>query len=253
MIEIEDVIILLLSVLIIILLFSLKKNENFETVNHNENFETVNHNENFETVNNDKNWLAEGYKLLPYPNFYQVFGSNDLNRTLEFPGNYNWKLFTNTRLLEKEGLACLISTNNPPFYNFDDTIRLTGFSKPSAVIGLMTPTNITPTGQWLKGFEWYGVSKFGEDKNAKNVIVWANHKKSTDIKLNNENLVDDAIKLFEFELPSDASLSGPKIFTIPTYNRNNNPPFTTYYFQILNNWGNSYYVKVGGIVPYFEI
>jgi hypothetical protein len=243
MIEIEDVIILLLTLFIIILLIP-KKNQNSELLKKNENFESL---------NTDSKWIAEGYKLLPFPNFYQIFGSNDLSRTLEFPGNYNWKLFTNTTLLEKEGLASLISTTNPPFYNFDDTIRLTGFSKPSAVIGLMTPTKISPSGLWLKSFDWYGVSKFGEDKNAKDVIIWANHKNSTDIKLNNQNLIEDAVKLFEFQVPSDASLNGPKKFNIPNYNKNNHPPFTTFYFQILNNWGNGDTVKVGAIVPYFDI
>ena len=171
----------------------------------------------------------------------------------EFPGNNNWKLFTNTKPLEGEGLASLICSTNPPFYNFDDKIRLTGFSKKSTVIGLMTPSKISPSGQWLKGFEWYGVSRLGEDKNAKDVIVWANHKKSTDIKLNSEGLVDDAVKLLQFHVPQEASLAGSIFFNINDYKTFNHPPFTTYYFQILNNWGNPDTVKVSSIVPYFEI
>jgi hypothetical protein len=234
MIEIEYVIILLLSIFIIILLIQ-KKNENFEL------------------LDNDTKWILEGYKLMPFPNFYEVFGSNDLSKTFEFPGNNNWKLFTNTKLFEKEGLASLISTTNPPFYNFDDNIRLTGFYDTSAVIGLMTPNKILPSGQWLKGFNWYGASRFGEDKNAKDVIVWANHKKSTDIKLNNQNIIEDAIQLLKFQVPKDANLVGPIYFTIPNYQTNNNPPFTTYYFQILNNWGDTNTVKIGAIVPYFNI
>lgn len=232
--EIEDVIILLLTIFIIILLLS-KKNENFQT------------------LNNELGLLGERYKLMPFPNFYQVFSQNDLSRTLEFPGDYNWKLFTDKKLIPKEGLAALISTENPPFYNFDQSIRYTGFYGTSVVIGLMTPTKLSPTGQWLIAFEWYGASNFGEDLNAKDIIVWANHKKTTDISLNSQNLIDDAIKLYEFQLPKERSLLGPKKYQIPAYRRDNHPPFTTYYFQILNNWGNKDYIKVGAIVPYFEI
>jgi hypothetical protein len=233
--EIEDVIILLLSILIVFLIIR-KKNENFELMD-----------------SDLTTWQLQGYKLMNIPNFYEIFGSNNLDTTFEFPGKNNWKLFTNTKSLEQEGLASLISTNNPPFYNFDDNIRLTGFSKTSAVIGLMTPTKISPSGQWLKGFEWYGVSRLGEDKNAKDIIVWANHKTSTDIKLNNEGLIEDAVKLLQVQIPIDASLSGSIYFEISDYKSFNHPPFTTFYFQILNNWGNNDTVKVGAIVPYFEI
>ena len=245
--EIENVIILLLSILIIVFLIQ-KKNENFELSEPQTQPQTQPQPQPQKITN----WILDGYKLVPIPNFYEIFGSNNLNTTFEFPGKNNWKLFTNTKLLEKEGLASLISTTNPPFYNFDDNIRLTGFSKPSTVIGLMTPSNIIPSGQWLKGFEWYGVSRFGVDKNAKDIIIWGNHKKSTDIKLNKEGLIEDAIKLVSLQIPQESSLSGSIYFNIPFYKNLNHPPFTTYYFQILINWGNPYTVKVGAIVPYFE-
>lgn len=255
--NVEDFIILLLSFLIIFLIIK-NKSEKFETMNNsgnnsgnNTSNNTGNNTDNKEILSTNLDLL--GYKLMPVPNFYEIFGSNKLDTVFEFPGNNNWKLFTNTKPLEYEGLASLISSTNPPFYNFDDKIRLTGFSKKSTVIGLMTPSKISPSGQWLKGFEWYGVSRLGEDKNAKDVIVWANHKKSTDIKLNSEGLVDDAVKLLQFHVPQEASLAGSIFFNINDYKTFNHPPFTTYYFQILNNWGNKENVKVNSIVPYFEI
>jgi hypothetical protein len=236
--DIEDFIILILIFLILLLIIQ-NKNENFETLNTNTNLLS--------------NWILEGYKLLSFPNFYEVFGSNDLNKTFEFPGLNNWKLFTNTNLVDKEGLASLISTKNPPFYNFNDDIRLTGFNNTKAIIGLMTPTKQKPSGLWLKGFEWYGVSNIGEDKNARDVIVWANHKETTDIKINNQGLIEDAVKLLQFEVPISASLGGSIYFDIAQYNNFNHPPFTTFYFQILNNWGNKETVKVGAIVPHFNL
>jgi hypothetical protein len=239
--DIEDFIILILIVLILLSILH-NKNENFETLDSlNTNTDIL------------SKWKLEGYKLLSFPNFYEVFGSNNLNKSFEFPGLNNWKLFTNTNLIEKEGLASLISTTNPPFYNFDENIRLTGFSNTKSIIGLMTPTKQKPSGLWLKGFEWYGVSNIGEDKNAREVIVWANHKQTTDIKINNQGLIEDAVKLLQFEVPINASLGGSIYFDIEQYNNFNHPPFTTFYFQILNNWGNKETVKVGAIVPYFDL
>jgi hypothetical protein len=232
--EIEDIIILLICAFIIILLIPKKKNENFKSIENNE-------------IN------TEGRKLIPFPNFYEVFGSNNLNTTFEFPGTNNWKLFTNTPTLPDEGLPSLISTLNPTFYNFDDKIRLTGFSKNSAVIGLMTPTKIANSGQWMKSFDWGGVSNVGSSKNAKNVVLWGNHKKTTDININKDGKIDDAIEIFRFSVPEYASLGGTLNFKIKNYNSFDNLPFTTYYFQILDNWGDADTVKVNCIIPYFEI
>jgi len=242
----EQIIILLLIALVIYLLYNKTEYENF---NMNEN------------SNNNKDiseyWKLRGYNLLKVPNFFEVFGLNNLSKNFEFVGDNNWKLFTNTDLIKDEGLASLLSSNN-----FDDirmydpsgkNLRVTGFKKPSAVIGIMTPTKIAPSGQWLKSFIWIGTSNWIENTNAKKVILWANHKNNIDIKLNKNGLIDDAIKIYEFEVGQKDTLLTGKEYFIDNYKSKNHPPFTTYYFQIINNWGNPNTVKVGGLILNYEI
>lgn len=108
--NVEDFIILLLSFLIIFLIIK-NKNENFEIMNDSDNAD--NNTENKKDLITSLELL--GYKLMPVPNFYEIFGSNKLDTMFEFPGNNNWKLFTNTKPLEGEGLASLICSTNPPF------------------------------------------------------------------------------------------------------------------------------------------
>jgi len=242
----EQIIILLLTALVIYLLYNKTEYENFDM---NEN------------SNNNKDiseyWKLRGYNLLKVPNFFEVFGLNNLSKNFEFAGDNNWKLFTNTDLIKDEGLASLLSSNN-----FDDirmydpsgkNLRVTGFKKPSAVIGIMTPTKIAPSGQWLKSFIWIGTSNWIENTNAKKVILWANHKNNIDIKLNKNGLIDDAIKIYEFEVGQKDTLLTGKEYFIDNYKSKNHPPFTTYYFQIINNWGNPNTVKVGGLILNYEI
>ena len=210
--------------------------------------------EQFDQTNNIES-IPNIRSTIHVPNFYDVFGYKTLTKMFEFPGEYNWKLFTNTDLVPNEGLPSLLCSDNPLFYNINSNmiIRLVGFKKPSAIIGIMTPTNIPSSGQWLKSFDWYGVSNVGKEKNAKKVVIWANHKNNIEIKLNKDNIIEDAVKVFEFEVPFEASLTGPIRFNIDNYKLYNHSPFTTYYFQIVDNWGDPNTVKVGCIIPYYEI
>jgi hypothetical protein len=256
--EIEDIIILILTILIIFFIFD-RKRENFES----------------ESGSVIKESELEGFKLMRVPNFYEVFGSINLNKTFEFPGVNNWKLFTNTKLIENEGLASLICSDNPPFYNIydkfpqDKNIRMTGFSirnnnnknfETSVVIGIMTPIFDKPynSGQWLKGFEWFGYSKLDDDKkNARDIVIWANRNQSTNIEFNDAGEIKGADKLLEITIPQQATSTGPISFIIDNYNytkrKKEISPYTTYYFQILNNWDDPNTVKVSAIVPHFEI
>jgi hypothetical protein len=242
----EQIIILLLIALIIYLIYNKKEYENFNITKNSDN-----------NIDINEYWKLRGYNLLKIPNFFEVFGLKNLSKNFEFMGDNNWKLFTNTDLIKDEGLASLISTDK-----FDDirmydpsgkNIRVTGFKKPSAVIGIMTPTKITPSGQWLKSFIWIGSSNWIENTNAKKVILWANHKNNIDIKLNKDGLIDDAIKIYEFEVGQQDTLLTGKEYFINNYKSKNHPPYTTYYFQIINNWGNPNTVKVGGLILNYEI
>jgi hypothetical protein len=241
--EQKEIILLLLILLVIYLIYNKNNNENFSiTIKSNSKSEEI-----------SEYWKSRNYKVQKVPNFFERFGLSDLNKNLVFTKENNWKLFTNTNLIEDEGLASLISSDNPPFYDIKDKKRVTGFKKTSAVIGIMTPTTTTnPPGQWLKSFIWIGANT-DANVNAKKVIIWANHNTNTDIKLDKDGLVDDAIKIFEFEVGQNETLAGGKKYFIENYKSMNHPPFTTYYFQILNNWGNPNTVKVGGLILEYEI
>jgi hypothetical protein len=244
----EEIIILLLIALVIYLIYNKTEYENFNITENSDINKEI-----------SEDLKLKGYKLIKVPNFFQVFGLNNLSRNFEFPGDNdnNWKLFTNTDLIENEGLASLISFDKfdeiPMYDTSGKHIRVTGFKKPSAVIGIMTPTKIAPSGQWLKSFIWIGSSNWIQNTNAKKVILWANHKNNIDIKLNKNGLIDDAIKIYEFEVGQKDTLLTGKEYFIDNYKSKNHPPYTTYYFQIINNWGNPNIVKVGGLILNYEI
>ena len=243
----EEIIILLLIAFVLFLINNQNNNEHFNII--------IKSNTNSEEIS--KFWKIRGYKLIKVPNFFEIFGLSNLSKNFEFMRENNWKLFTNTDLIKDEGLASLISSDKIEDIRFYDLsgkkLRVTGFKKPSAIIGITTPTKILPSGQWLKSFTWIGSSNYKENTNAKNVIVWANHKNNIDIKLNKDGLIDDAVKLFEFEVGQNETLLGGKEYFIENYKSENHPPFTTYYFQIINNWGNPNTVKVGGLILNYEI
>lgn len=249
---------LILLALIILVIFFISKLDVFVSQDKKrENFNiTIN-------SNSDKNkeiseyWQKEGYKLLKVPNFFEVFGLDNLSKILEINTDNNWKLFTDTDLVKNKGLGAILSGNKLEDINFydvkEENVRTTGFKKPTAVIGIMSPTKITPSGQWLKSFTWIGSSKYRDNTNAKKVIVWANHSNNTYIKLDKNGFLEDAIKLFEFEVGQTETLLTSKEYHIDNYKSNNHPPFTTYYFQIMNNWGNPDSVEVGGLILNYEI
>jgi hypothetical protein len=239
---INDELIILLLCIIIIIFFTNKKRENFEI-----KVAPITKNEEISVF-----WQLRGYTVKEVPNFYQIFGSNNLSKYFEFPGKDNWKLFTNTPLNAYEGLASLLRTDSPKTYNDDNKPILTGFIRSTNVIfGIMTPTNISPSGQWLKSIKWERVNDV--NKNARNVIIWANHKNTTDITLNNNCTIANAIKIHKFEISNDFT-SGPVFnIDIANYKSINNTPFTTYYFQILDNWGDPYTVKINNLILNYEI
>jgi len=271
--EIEDIIILILTIIIIFFIFD-RKRENFESES-SPSPSLVNKESESSPSPVIKELELEGYKLMPVPNFYEVFGSTDTSKSFTFYGYNNWKLFTNTTLIENKGLASLICSDNPPFYNifdkppYDKNIRMTGFSisnngdkfKTSVVIGLMTPTLEKPynSGQWLKSFEWYGYSKLDDNKkNAQDVIIWANRKQSdTKIEINESGEIVNADKLLKITIPQNATSTSPISFVLDNYDytkrKKEISPYTTYYFQILNNRGDPNTVIVSAIVPHFEI
>jgi hypothetical protein len=247
----EEIIILLLIALVLYLIYNKQNYENFNITENSDNNKNI-----------SEYWKLRGYKVSTVPNFLKAFGLKDLSKNLEFAkeqkdNKENWKLFTDTDLIKNEGLASLLSVDKLDeirMYDYsEENIRVTGFKKPSAVIGIMTPTRIVPSGQWLKSFIWIGSSRWMENTNAKKVILWANHKDNIDIKLNKDGLIDDAIKIFEFEVGQKETLLTSKEYFIDNYKSKNYPPYTTYYFQIINNWGNPYTVKVGGLILNYEI
>jgi hypothetical protein len=239
---IDEFIILLLGIIVIIFLITTSKNENFEV-----SVKPITKNEEISVF-----WQIRGYTVKEVPNFYEIFGSNDLSRYFQFPGNNNWKLFTNTPLNAYEGLASLLRSDSPKTYNNDNRPILTSFIRSNnVIIGIMTPTNISPSGQWLKSIKWDRVIDI--NKNAKNVIIWANHKNTTDIKLNDNGTIADAIKIHEVQISNDLSLGTVFNINIDNYKSINNTPFTTYYIQILDNWGDPYTVKINNLILNYEI
>ena len=166
----EEIIIILLIAFVLFLINNQNNNEHFNII--------IKSNTNSEEIS--KFWKIRGYKLIKVPNFFEIFGLSNLSKNFEFMRENNWKLFTNTDLIKDEGLASLISSDKIEDIRFYDLsgkkLRVTGFKKPSAIIGITTPTKILPSGQWLKSFTWIGSSNYKENTNAKNVIVWANHK-----------------------------------------------------------------------------
>ena len=249
----EEIIILLLIAVVLYLIYNKTNYENFNITENSDNYKDI-----------SEYWKSRLYKVSNVPNFLQAFGLKNLSKDLEFAkeqkdNDNNWKLFTNTDLVENEGLAALLSADKLDEirmydYSKEENLRVTGFKKPSAVIGIMTPTRMVPSGQWLKSFIWIGSSRWMENTNAKKVILWANHKqKNIDIKLDKNGLVEDAIKIFEFEVGQKETLLTSKEYFIDNYKSKNHPPYTTYYFQIINNWGNPDTVKVGGLILNYEI
>ncbi len=238
----NELIILLLGVIILIFLLTNTKKENFEI-----NVAPITKNEEISIF-----WQLRGYTVKEVPNFFEIFGSNDLSKYFQFPGNNNWKLFTNTPLNAYEGLASLLRSNSPKTYNNDNRPILTSFIRSTnVIIGIMTPTNISPSGQWLKSIQWQRVSDINQ--NAKNVIIWANHKNTTDIKLNDNGTIADAIQIQKVEIPNDLNSGLVYNINIDNYKSINNTPFTTYYFQILDNWGDPYTVKINNLILNYEI
>jgi len=238
----EEFIILIFVILIIFFLINTNKNENFEI-----KVAPITKNEEISVF-----WQLRGYTVNEVPNFYEIFGSNDLSKYFQFPGNNNWKLFTDTPLFTNEGLASLLRSDSPKTYNNENRPILTGFIRSkNIIIGIMTPTNISPSGQWLKSIKWERVND--KDKNAKNVIIWANHKNTANIKLNDNGTIADAIKIYEVEIPNDLSLGLVYNINIANYKSINNTPFTTYYLQILDNWGDPYTVKINNLILNYEI
>lgn len=238
----DEFIILLLGIIVIIFLITTTKNENFEV-----SVKPITKNEEISVF-----WQIRGYTVKEVPNFYEIFGSNDLSRYFQFPGNNNWKLFTNTPLNAYEGLASLLRSDSPKTYNNDNRPILTSFIRSNnVIIGIMTPTNISPSGQWLKSIKWDRVIDI--NKNARNVIIWANHKNTTDIKLNDNGTIADAIKIHEVQISNDLSLGTVFNINIDNYKSINNTPFTTYYIQILDNWGDPYTVKINNLILNYEI
>jgi hypothetical protein len=238
----NELIILLLGIILLIFLITTNKKENFEI-----KIAPITKNEEISIF-----WQLRGYTVKEVPNFYQIFGSNNLSKYLEFPGKDNWKLFTNTPLNAYEGLASLLRTDSPKTFNDDNKPILTGFIRSTnVIIGIMTPTNNPPSGQWLKSIKWLRVNDV--NKNARNVIIWANHKNTTDITLNNNGLLADAIKIHEVEIPNDLSSDLVYNIDINNYKSSNNSPFTTYYFQILDNWGDPYTVQINCLILNYEI
>lgn len=238
----NELIILLLGVIILIFLLTNTKKENFEI-----KIAPITKNEEISIF-----WQIRGYTVKEVPNFYEIFGSNDLSKYFQFPGNNNWKLFTNTPLFTFEGLASLLRSDSPKAFNNENRPILTGFIRSTnVIIGIMTPTNLTPSGQWLKSIKWQRVDD--KNKNARNIIIWANHKNTTDIKLNDNDTLADAIQIHKVEIPNDLSSGLVYDINIENYKSINNTPFTTYYIQILDNWGDPYTVKINNLILNYEI
>ena len=239
----NELIILLLGIIIFIFLIINNKKENFEI-----KVAPITKNEEISIF-----WQIRGYTVKEVPNFYKNFGSDDLSKYFEYPDiENNWKLFTNTPLNAYEGLASLLRSDFIIPYNNDNRPILTGFIRSSnVIIGIMVPTNKSPSGQWLKSIQWLRVND--KNKNARNVIIWANHKNTTDIKLNDNGRIADAIEIHKVEIPNDLSSDLVYNINIDNYKSSNHPPFTTYYFQILDNWGDPYTVKINRLILNYEI
>ena len=244
----DEFIILLLVIIIIVFLIATNKKENFEI-----KIAPMTKNEEISIF-----WQLRGYKVKQVPNFYDKFGSNKLNKYFEFPDEKNnWKLFTNTPLNAYEGLASLLRSDYPIPFNDDNRPILTGFIRSSnVIIGIMAPTNTSPPnnsppGQWLKSIQWQRVDD--KNKNARNVILWANHKTTPDIKVYNDGKIADALIVDKFEIPYDISSGISYNININNYKTNTNTPFITYYIQILDNWGDPYTVQINNLILNYEI
>jgi hypothetical protein len=165
------------------------------------------------------------------PDFFSKFGNNTTEKKFEFNG---WKLVSSIGTYGNEGLPAILCSEPPPLYQLNNYPRMAGFLESSVIIGI-----IMPTASALTGFDWYGCANYGSARNAKNVEVYGSN---TNLSSNLTSVTGTANKIFSFTLPE---LTPTTISSI-TYTTGNTVSYSSYYFVVLNNYGDSS-VKIGSI------
>ena len=165
------------------------------------------------------------------PNFFSKFGNNTTEKIFELNG---WKLVSSIGTYGNEGFPAILCSVPPPLYQLNNYPRMAGFLESSVIIGI-----IMPTASALTGFDWYGCANYGEERNAKNVEVYGSN---TDLSSNLTSVKGTGNKIFNFTLPK----STPTTISPITYTTGNTASYSSYYFVVLNNYGDSS-VKIGSI------
>jgi hypothetical protein len=165
------------------------------------------------------------------PDFFSKFGNNTTEGTFEFNG---WKLVSSIGTYGNEGLPAILCSVPPPLYQLNNYPRMAGFLQSSVIIGI-----IMPTASALTGFDWYGCANYGSNRNAKNVEVYGSN---TNLSSNLTSVTRTGNKIFSFTLPE----STPTTISSITYTTGNTTSYSSYYFVVLNNYGDSS-VKIGSI------
>ena len=159
---------------------------------------------------------------LENPDFFAKFGSNTTSSLFLLDG---WTLGSSVETYWNEGLASILTNNDIPRYSRIEG----GFLSNSLFLQIGIPIL-----RILKSIEWYGTCWRGGSchRNAKDIMLWAsnNNYYNNWIKIRNE-----AKLIGEFRIDYNSGTTNPtKINLI-----NNETPFLYYYFNILNNWGDS--------------
>jgi hypothetical protein len=160
------------------------------------------------------------------PDFFARFTSFTSNNQFSLDG---WTLASSVGTYGNEGLASILTRDNPVErvsvpYNYP---RAAGFMGNSLFIQIGLPSQ-----QILLSFEWFGCANVhGWTRNAKNVRLWASN---TNFFNSWGRVRQEAVLRGDFTVDQN---SGP---TPTRVNLSNNPtPFSFYYFDVLNSWGDS--------------
>jgi hypothetical protein len=168
------------------------------------------------------------------PDFNCKFGNMTTGTNFELNG---WKLVSSIGTYGNEGLPAILTNIPPPLNNtLDNYPRFAGFLNNSVIIGIIGPTE-----KRLKGVDWYGIANYGSARNAKNVKLYGSNNDFS------SNLSDarSATLIADFTIPQE-NITTQKPHRINLDNLVSFKPFKAFYFDIINNYGDSS-VKVGSI------
>ena len=163
---------------------------------------------------------------LENPDFFAEFGSFTSSSLFTKDG---WTLGSSVGTYGNEGLASILTNNNNPIAHVSQHYsypRAVGFLSNSLFLQIGVPSP-----QVLKSLDWYGsCSVHGCARNAKNIRLWASNNNYYN---NWQKIRQEAILRGEFTIDKNSSSTNPTKVNL----LNNPTPFSFYYFDILDSWG----------------